>query len=1032
MAFTVTARHSGNSGTSSAQTRATNSTTPTANSLFLVCWGSQNDAVPTAPTFQTPTGGGLTYTQVRTAGDSTSYPWDSDDSFRTAAAVYRADVGASPSAFTVTVDSSSGSSTFYYGVVCLDITGHDSTSPIVGTPAIAGGSKSVGDTETGTVTLGATPTAGNLIVVVFASGADSGGGFAVPTAGAGKTFTAVTNQDASFLQTGVFYRVADGSESTTITCSDLGDSVGNYAAIAFEVQAAAGSQTVSGSMAATASITADATVLGSQSIAGSRGTTASITASANVVSSATATRTVTASVHGAASGPERFITQILGAGNQQYPADQTGDPILVRGDVIWGFPANAGRWNGGDWQQDITDYLDVRQGQGFNLLMIGALGSTQNGGPADTGATHDGVLPFSGGNGVLNDTYWDRVDYIIDQAALRGITVLLNVAYSYDMDDGALDGFSNANFTTYGTNLGNRYKTKTNLIWGVGGDYFDTQTTQLGNLFTAIEATGDTHLKSVQNYPETTSRKDISNDANNNTGIAWSDWNFVYSYNVTYDGVEYAYDESSPVCVIWGDGHFDQDSTPDRKVLRDLVWWALSSGARGHIYGSEGTWNWQSGSLSNAATETVPSTDLDTFWGIFTGLDGWHQLVPDTDSSFVTAGRGTHAAALSSGGGGGEYNSSDTQDQYVTASITADGTLAVVYFPVDRTITVDDTELAAGYTVRWVDPTSGDSTSETPAGTYSPTGSNDLGGPDWLLVFEASGVTQSATGTATTSVVATSSAQLTRPVTGTRTTTAVTSAAAGVATSATGSRVTTVQLAASATVVSAATGTTTVTADIDSSATVGLAPVTATGTNTTTVVPSAAASVVTGTTGASVTTAVLSSTASTVASRTASLTGTAVTGATGAVVTGSTAAQVTTAVLSASAVVSSPGTAQGTRTVTAATTAAAAVTTQATGTTVTTVQIAAAAETVAAPAVEATGGLVATVTTQAAAARTQQLAASLIPVVTLTASANVITSATAAQLVTAVLDADAAGFADITERPYTGITIRPFTGITTR
>lgn len=453
--------------------------------------------------------------------------------------------------------------------------------------------------------------------------------------------------------------------------------------------------------------------------------------------------------------PTLFITGIAGSGNQQYPVDQNSDPILVKGDVIWAFPANAGRWNGNDWQGDVTGYLDARQAQGFNLLMIGALGSTQNGGPADTGATHDGILPFSGGNGVLNDTYWARVDYIVDQAALRGITVLMNVAYSYDMDTASLSGFSNANYTTYGTNLGNRYKTRSNLIWGAGGDYFDTQATQLGNLFTAVQATGDTHLISIQNYPETTSRKDISNNATNNTGTTWSDWNFVYSYNVTYDGVEYGYDETTPICVIWGDGHFEQDSTPDRKVMRDLIWWAFTSGARGHIYGSEGTWAWGSGAAANL-TDTVPNTDLGNYWDTFTSFTNWHQLVPDTNSSFVTAGRGTHAAALASGGGGGEYNSSDPQDQYVTASITPDGTLAVVYFPVDQTITVDDTELGAGYTATWVDPTNGATSSATIASTYSPTGTNALGGADWLLVFEstASDVTGSGSVVAPAATVA--------------------------------------------------------------------------------------------------------------------------------------------------------------------------------------------------------------------------------------------------------------------------------------
>lgn len=496
-----------------------------------------------------------------------------------------------------------------------------------------------------------------------------------------------------------------------------------------------------------------------------------LTADLTLAKSADAALTGTGTLSASATGPERFITSIAGSGNQQYPVDQNSDPILVKGDVIWAFPANAGRWNAGDWQGDITSYLDVRQGQGFNLLMIGALGSTQNGGPSDTGTTWDGVSPWASGvKGNLNTTYWDRVDYIVDQAAARGITCLMNVAYSYDMDTAALNGATNTQYTNYGTNLGNRYKTKPNLIWGVGGDYFDTQQTQIGNLFTAISATGDTHLRSVQNYPESTSRKDIFNNGTKNTGVSWSSWNFVYSYNVTYDGVEYAYDETSPIMAIWGDGHFDQNSSGDRVVMRNDLWWAFSSGARGHIYGSEGTWNWQTGSLSNASTETVPSTDLAGYWSIFTGLVGWWKLVPDTDSSFVTAGRGTHAAALTSGGGGGGYDSADPQDQYVTASVAPDGSLAVVYSPVAHTITVNPAEMSGTYTVRKVDPANGSSSSVTISATYAISGTNSRGGTDWLLVFEAANeATANLAGTGTLSGTAVNAKPATAALTGTGT-----------------------------------------------------------------------------------------------------------------------------------------------------------------------------------------------------------------------------------------------------------------------
>lgn len=614
--------------------------------------------------------------------------------------------------------------------------GIDGTTPVAVAATTATGA-------TTAVSIARTPTAaGQLFYAALSVEGPTGDAFTQDTDtvdGTWQTLTRLSTTSGTAASNQTVMGVAKLSSGTTAqTWNPTLGTTRDWAAVAL-IFAPSGGVTVSPTAISSAEAFGSATVLGP--------ITVSPTGIASAEAFGTASGPINTAPTGIASGeafgsPTRtilapFVTSIAGSGVSQYPADQFGAPILIKGDVIWAFPANAGRWNGGDWQADITNYLNTRQSQTFNLLMIGALGSTQNGGPSDTGNTWDSVSPWASGvKGNLNTTYWDRVDYIIDQAAAHGITVLMNVAYSYDMDTAALAGATNTQYTNYGTNLGNRYKTKPNLIWGVGGDYFDTQQTQIGNLFTAITAAGDTHLRSVQNFPESTSRKDISNNATQNTGVSWSSWNFVYSYNVTYDGVDYAFDETSPICTIWGDGHFYQNATADRKVYRDLMWWALSSGARGHIHGSEATWNWASTSAASL-TENVAATDLPNFWKAFSAMKGWHKLASDTDSSFVSsASRGTHAAALTSGGGGGQYDSTDPQDQYVTAGVAADGSIAVLYFPVNKTVTVTPSELTTPYNVRWVDPTNGTSTPQAISSTYTPTGTNALGGADWLLVFE--------------------------------------------------------------------------------------------------------------------------------------------------------------------------------------------------------------------------------------------------------------------------------------------------------
>ena len=93
MAFTVTARHNANAGTTAAQTHSPSATTPTADSLLLLGFGAESAGSTVTPAIQTPTGGGLTYTLVAKAGESPTINWDSLPDYRIAGAMFRAPVG---------------------------------------------------------------------------------------------------------------------------------------------------------------------------------------------------------------------------------------------------------------------------------------------------------------------------------------------------------------------------------------------------------------------------------------------------------------------------------------------------------------------------------------------------------------------------------------------------------------------------------------------------------------------------------------------------------------------------------------------------------------------------------------------------------------------------------------------------------------------------------------------------------------------------------------------------------------------------
>jgi Putative collagen-binding domain of a collagenase len=84
----------------------------------------------------------------------------------------------------------------------------------------------------------------------------------------------------------------------------------------------------------------------------------------------------------------------------------------------------------------------------------------------------------------------------------------------------------------------------------------------------------------------------------------------------------------------------------------------------------------------------------------------------------------------------------------VAASITPDGSLAVLYPPAHTTVTIDQAQLHAGYSATWVDPATGANSAAATGSAYSSTtqGSNSQGDPDWVLVLQAPLVVRPATG----------------------------------------------------------------------------------------------------------------------------------------------------------------------------------------------------------------------------------------------------------------------------------------------
>lgn len=494
--------------------------------------------------------------------------------------------------------------------------------------------------------------------------------------------------------------------------------------------------------------------------------TPTVTTSSGTSATVSATTVAATAKFGIATGRPFPVDTAITSGVGHF-IDQYGNPILVMGDAVWHLPHNAGRWTSNDWQTEIRNYLETRKGQGFNIVHFAIDSNTDFGGVYNDGRTYDGVQPFTTAgdpSSSLNETFWTRIDYLIDTAAQLGMSAFFAAwdgQYATDTAGRFLYNKTNTQFYDYGYSLGMRYKNRANIIWVLGDDYFGYDDAWYTNWNNGRLAAGDTHSISIMMMLESTSRKELQGSTTQHQfGINSAEWDLIYTYRPSYTGCEIADDTTPNRPYLFGNGYFLTGST-DHRVMRNMVWWALSSGSPGWDLGDERTWQWGSGSPS-ALTGTW-YTQAAAIRTAFTALPNWHLLVPDTDSVLVTAGRGTHDNTYPAGTGGNEYTG--TTDNWVSAARTPDKNLAVIYMSKSSSITINQSEMTTGYSAMWMDPTTGTTEATATGSTYSSSGkgNNAAGGTDWVLVLKFEGPTITATTVSASTSIASVVVEQSRP-----------------------------------------------------------------------------------------------------------------------------------------------------------------------------------------------------------------------------------------------------------------------------
>jgi hypothetical protein len=434
----------------------------------------------------------------------------------------------------------------------------------------------------------------------------------------------------------------------------------------------------------------------------------------------------------------------------RHLVDQTGAPFMIVGDApqaIINVPLTG--------PASLDMYFSNRQMHGINSLWVNLICDSYTACPNDA-TTYDGIAPFTDMlNGkscpdagaptcydltTPNPAYFARMDAVLGKAARYGLLIFL--------DPISTDGCRDANWmqtlrnngiaraATYGTYLGNRYKTVPNIVWQNGNDFQCWRTTSDENLAaavaTGIQSAGDTHIQTAELDSNVSTTKDDTGPLG-----ALATLNAVYTYFPAYDEMLHAYNQMAiPAYLVESDYElenlgFEPGVVNPLQVLRKQHYWSMLSGATGVIYGNHYTWTFAQGWPN--FLDTPGAAHLTYMRDLFVSLQ-WYNLVPDQSHAVMTDGYGTYAAC-----------GSVTASSYATtaSASSAGGTLVVAYIPTVRAVTISMTALGSNIRAQWYDPTSGTYTmvagspfANTGPRTFTPPGNNAAGESDWVLLLK--------------------------------------------------------------------------------------------------------------------------------------------------------------------------------------------------------------------------------------------------------------------------------------------------------
>jgi hypothetical protein len=428
-------------------------------------------------------------------------------------------------------------------------------------------------------------------------------------------------------------------------------------------------------------------------------------------------------------GAEKWAFPLRVSDNRRFLVQADGKPFFYLADTAWELFHRLDR-------DETKHYLDDRARKGFTVIQAVALAEFDG----LTVPNRYGHLPLKDNDPAKpGEAYFQHVDWVVDQAAARGLVVALLPTWGDKVNKKWGKGpeiFTPANALTYGEFLGKRYRDRP-VIWVLGGDR-NPEKPQHADVYRALakglrSGDGGRHLLTYHPMGGSSSSRFFHKDE-------WLSFNMLQSGHdrdrPNYERIAHDYGlapakpclDGEPVYEDHPLGFNPKNGYADDLDVRKACYWALFAGACGHTYGCHDVWQF-------LEKGRPPITHARTPWWKALDLPGAAQVGHArrlVESRPYLEGVPDQKLLASPAGKGGDH---------VRATRGRDGSYAFVYIPSGREVTID-LGVLSGKSVRawWYDPRSG---TASEAGTFAREGKRAFQppkpGPDWVLVLDDAG-----------------------------------------------------------------------------------------------------------------------------------------------------------------------------------------------------------------------------------------------------------------------------------------------------